>query len=188
MYQHKENREEYKVHIDFINGYLANLAKLKDAWSKYLGHTYYFEQIDKHEKTLEEVVSNKVMRSIERFYKEETSQMYKPDKYKALLIDEFTLQFQENWKTFFKNNSAPWIGINWLQAFEQQDNWYKPDFLIQNFIELIDDFFVDTEIKMYSMEGRIIGELYYHWGGIGFQDFFFDTKEFVYHLHFDYCD
>ena len=50
MYQHRQIRKNYDITVEFLNGYLTSIAKLKDKLSRYLSHTYFFEVIPKMNK------------------------------------------------------------------------------------------------------------------------------------------
>ena len=185
MYQHKQTRENYNIKIEFINGYLTSIAKLKDKLSKYLSHTYFFEELPKNGQNLSDVVIKRITNLMDSFYKSNPTWTYDKELYEHQFQNGMNFQKPEKWKQDLGTNAKNWLSLN---SEEHQINYPVKDCLIENFIELIEDFFNNENFKMYLMEGEILNELYHHWGGIGYQDFFFETKEKIYLLHFEYCD
>lgn len=185
MYQHKHTRTNYKLTVEFINGYLTSIAKLKDKLSRYLCHTYFFEELPKRNRDINEVVRDRIIILMNSFYKSNPTWTYDEALYEHQFQNGMTFYEQENWQQSLKTNSKTWLS---LHSEENQINYPVKDCLIENFVELMEDFFKDKNFKMYLMKGDILDELYHHWGGIGFQDFFVETKEKIYLIHFEYCD
>lgn len=185
MYQHKQIRTNYKLTVEFINGYLTSIAKLKDELSRYLGHTYFFEELEKGNKRIDDVVKQRISDLMDTFYKSNPTWTYDKKLYESQFQNEMNFLEQENWKLSIKTNSQTWLG---LHSEENKISYPVKNCFIENFIDLIEDFFKDQIFKMYLMKGDILNDLSHHWGGIGFQDFFFETEESIYIVHFDYYD
>ena len=185
MYQHKQTRGNYSITVEFINGYLTSIAKLKDKLSRYLDHTYFFEEISKDGKKLNEIVADRIIATLNTFYQSNPTWNYDKKLYQNQFQNEMFFQEQAKWKESIRTKSKTWLG---LHSEESTISYPARDCLIDNFIELIEDFLINKKFKMYLMEGDILNDLSHHWGGIGFQDFFFETSEHVYLIHFDYYD
>ena len=66
-------------------------------------------------------------------------------------------------------------------------NW-DTTLLVDDFVEVLQSFFGESTARCFTVDGNIRSALLYHWGGIRFEDFFFDHAGQYYHLHFDFCD
>jgi len=171
--------------VEFINGYITSIAKLKDELSVYLSHTFFFEELPKGDKTIDEVVKKRITKLMDSFYEMNPTWTYDKELYANQFQNEMVFQKQDNWKLSLKTNTQTWLSLD-SQGIKVPCP--AKDCLIDNFIELIEDFLKDRTFKMFLMKGDILNDLSHHWGGIGFQDFFFETTDSVYLLHFEYCD
>ena len=185
MYQHKQSRKNYKITVEFINGYLTSVAKRKDSLNRYLSHDFYFIEIPKKNKVLKDVVVSKIEKTLETFYKQNASWNYDKKLYDNQFKNNMELQLQNNWKESIKSNSETWLG---LHSHDIKTELPDKDCFIGNFTEIIEDFFGIDKFEMFMITGDVINDLYHHWGGVGYQDFIFETNQNVYILHFDYTD
>ena len=185
MYQRKQTRKDYKLTVEFVNGYLTSIALLKDSINRYLSHDYFFNKVDKKEKELKDVVIGEIKNTLENFYAQNPSWTYDKELYEKQFKNSMNLQIQTDWKQSIKSNGKIWLS---LYSQDIKINLPNKDCFVVNFTEIIEDLFKDEKFEMYLITGEIINDLSHHWGGIGFQDFIFETQEHVYFLHFDYCD
>ncbi len=167
--------------IDYINGYLAGIAAQREAHDRYISHDYTLTTIDKQGKTVSETVKHKIVTTIEQFFAANKSWHYDQAKHEYLLAHEYALRESRDWKSDFAQGAGSWLHPG-------SSNPDRPTHLIDCFIDALESLLSSEPIRMYTLVGDIKSVLYYHWGGIGYQDFFFDYEQYVYHLHFDKCD
>ena len=170
-----------QVSIDFINGYLTPWALLMDYCTNEVEYTYFFKRIEKsgdlHETVFQEIENSVgVGASTER-------KSILPLKEKHGLVEI------KDWENTLKGHLQPWFC--WLQETlktNKNGRFWADDFLLKDFLEVLKVFFQNQNIRCWKMEEWTKNDLFYDWGGIGFDDFFFENEGSVFHLHFQVCD
>jgi hypothetical protein len=178
------------IDVAYINGYLAPLSLLMDYLTVEVGFTYYFRELTVDEDApLITIVRDQLRQSIVAF-NEANRRQFDAARLEALLQDECRLKTFPDWQTEIKPRLAPWLGrpiIDGLKKIGRKSVW-PPTFIVDDFTQVLVAFFADQEVDCFTLEGDIKSELDYHWGGVGFEDLFFDANNRQYHLHFDLCD
>jgi len=178
------------IDVAYVNGYLAPLSLLMDYLTVEVGFTYYFRELSvRRDAQLITTVREELRQSIVSF-NEANRRRYDTKRLDALLEDECRLEPFPNWQTGIKTRLAPWFGrpiVDALKNTGRKSAW-RPTFIVDDFTQVLVAFFAGRQVSCLTLEGDIKSELDYHWGGVGFDDLFFDAVDKTYHLHFDLCD
>ncbi|NOQ71511.1 MAG: hypothetical protein GQ574_05895 [Crocinitomix sp.] len=146
---------------------------------------YSFERIKKEEFPIKKVVLKEIKKVLESSYDPSDFSNYHQNKFEKLIAHDFELKYHVDWKK---------------QLIIQAEYWMRDDALIlkhlklenakaiADFTDSLTLFFIDKKMEMHTIEGAIKRALPWHWGGVYYDDFFFDTEEIVYHLHFEEND
>lgn len=182
------NHKVAKVNIDFINGYLTPLALLKDYLTVELGFDYFFKELNK-ETTIKEVIEHEISDSLDAYATHTKEEIFKKSDIQNIL-NKLDIVEVVDWKKNIKPELKHWLlgDISEIVPKEKQSTVWSSDFMINDFIELLISFFKTESPICWKLKGEILNDLYYHWGGIGYIDYFFETENKVFHLHFDYTD
>ncbi|MBX2892541.1 MAG: hypothetical protein KF734_16560 [Saprospiraceae bacterium] len=166
-----------QVSIDFINGYLTPWALLMDYCTNEVGYTYFFRRIEKSG-DLHETVFQTIKNGLDTRDGNTERKSILPLKEKRGLV-EIT-----DWENTLKGHLQPWFW--WMQETlkTNKNGRFWPD----DFLEVFKVFFQNQNIRCWKMEEWTKNDLFYDWGGIGFDDFFFENEGYVFHLHFQVCD
>lgn len=172
--------------IDFINGFLTSQAHFRSALNRNLAFVYYFKKYPKQGQSAKSVVENKIRESLDLFIKENPSWTHIIDKTEFSLKNAFDFYFQQENYTCMKELLKFWIIDT---SIDVKDGTFMPDnFMAEKFIALLNNFFTIDPYELFTIQGNILNELYYFWGGVMYQDLFFETMENVFHLHFHGID
>jgi hypothetical protein len=115
---------------------------------------------------------------------------YNVERINELVTGCFSLARVDDWPVSLANRMSRWIGkpfMDALRSVHPNTPWPRT-FLVDDFVDVLLQFFGDVPTECWIIEGDIKNELYLHWGGCEYDDFFFDSNGRFYHLHFDLCD
>jgi hypothetical protein len=184
-----------QLSVDFINGYLAPLSLMMDMVTQEAGFTYWFEEIgpDATSQTLRESVAGLLAASLRRdnegSFRQRNPQYRRSEEQIAELLEHhFSLAPLANWREQLPPQLVSWLGKTVLEsAGRLVSNWTLQS-VAEDFVQVLDQFFADPQAECWVIEGDIAEELVYHWGGCGWDDFFFIARGRFYQLHFDFSD
>ncbi len=178
------------IGVEFINGYLAPLSLLMDYLTNEVGFTYFFRELPTDNETpLVEKVREELRDSIVAFNRINRRE-FAMEQFDRLLRDECWLDPLPLWQTEIAKKLDPWMGKPIAEGMKKTraESVWPSTFIADDFADLLVQFFGSRPVACFTLEGGVKSELYIHWGGLAYDDFFFDAGDVQYHLHFDLCD
>ena len=171
-----------QVNVDFINGYLSPWALLMDYCTHEAGFTYFFKQMNKAG-NLHETVRQNIESVVGTTHRDSGF----ADSV-AWLTENNGLIEIANWETNLTTHLLVWFNNLQKTLITSFRNVWPDDFLLKDFIEVLKGLFTNQFVRCWKLEEQTKNGLYYDWGGIGFDDFFFESRQHFYHLHFELSD
>jgi len=177
------------IEIDFINGYLTPIAMMMDYVTQEVGFDYYFHPMGNEvlRSDLAETVRGMLERSFLGYKDQRGGLYYQPERIDDLLNDSYSLSRFDDWEANLGGRILQWFGKPFVGQLKSAGSW-PTSFLVDDFVKVLRQFFGDAATECWIIEGVIKEELYVHWGGCCYDDFFFDSNGQFYQLHFDLCD
>lgn len=187
MYAHRVDN----VEIAFINGYLAPISLMMDYVTNEVGFDYYFHHLggDVLRYSLTETVRGLLERSFLGYTDQNGKAWFETDRIHEL-VSGCSLSRMDNWKTNLAGDISEWFGETFMDALTSvhPNTPWPRSFLIDDFVDVLSQFFRNEPTECWTIEGAIKNELQIHWGGLHCDDYFFHSHGQYYHLHFDLCD
>ena len=179
--------QEGKVTVDFINGYLASLALLRDFTTHEVEFTFYFKAYApgvSAEEAIKEDLRNVMLLN------NPGNPHYSPEKVERVLRRELSLNRMEPWEEKLRVLLQAWIGTSLVDPIKENRRfWTSPPLpVLEDFIKLIKTFFRYREFRLFHLGGMIQEHLYHLWGGISWSDILFETDQQTYLLHLELSD
>ncbi len=170
-----------------IEGYLQALAHLNSD----IDSVGYYFLLMKEEKVAD--VTTQIKELVVNQYKSTTSILSENNQDLAFLRylnTHIELIVVHNWERSVREACKKWF----FKAFLRLEKLKKNSTTIQSsairddFANMLKEFFGDELIGVWKFDEKIKGDLSGFWGGLEYEDFIFETKDFIYILSFQIDD
>lgn len=186
------------VDISFVNGYLAPIALFMDCLNQELGFTYYFREL--HRVRTNDRLPTVVRRTLKTSFADYNARggrlCCSDDHFKSRVARHCSLKQLESWEQSLPRRISYWVCGSMTEDVEETTILAGPWTWIpirEDFMKVLTRFFRNEQfggepVECWFMEGHILGELHYFWGGVAFDDYFFAVNGRYFHLHFHMSD
>lgn len=175
-----------------IQGYLEAIALANSLFDYQIRYVFNFYEIDYHE-NVSQSVKEHICNEYISFIKCNSGR--EDNKLLSAFENNFNLVHIHNWEEELNNELPDWFFRGSLANYEgyeevklSKNAYVNITLLVQNFIDLINEFFNGEPFEVWKLNEFFCNKLYCFWGGLHYLDYIFSFHNKIFVLHFHYVD